>query len=406
MAARGVRLVFIAACWIVLVGHIVTAHSRVVTPPESVSSAKQISVINLDLPLTRTVYQRDSNNRAIIPVRGRFSGEADLVQLRLIPRSETQRGGAEWQTVINRGTSGTLRTSTAATGGWYNLEIRALAGSTIVATGLVERVGVGEVFVVVGHSVAAGQDENMEGADDDRVNTVAVDQESRAFKKYLETGSPTDLPEAGFCHFGSGVAPAPFGHGNYFWSKFGELLAKQENVPVLIYNAAFGGTSLEHWSKSAQGIPFQHSFVKSSIGMPYINLQNTLNKYVPLTGLRAILADQGQNDWAEKNEEKVFRNFSSWLELARLDLNHPALAAVINRQMPFLRDVQIRRVQERMAASLHCFPGPDYDSMTDLDRPDKIHLSIGGQRKAARLWAAALNRQFFQNSKPWLPDFR
>lgn len=225
------------------------------------------------------------------------------------------------------------------------------------------------------------------------------------YKTYRETGDPQHLPAPGFAPYASGVQPSPFGEGAYFWARFAELLAKRENIPVLIYNAAFGGTSLEHWSKSAQGIFFEHTFVRAKIRMPYINLRNVLTKYAPLTGLRAILADQGQNDWPEKDENKVFGYYETWVKQARADLAHPELAIVVNRQTPFLRDQAIRKAQERMIASPHCFPGPDYDRLAPEDRPDAIHLGLSGEAKAAEMWAAALDRNFFERSVPWIPKW-
>ncbi len=354
-------------------------------------------------PLPRVVFQRNNANQAIVPVRALCPALSN-VQARLVPRMTGQGTTTEWTVLQYDPAKSQVHGSITGQAGWYNLELRAISGSATV-TGLVERVGVGEVFVIVGHSVAAGQNPSMQAATDDRVNTVPLDPEGGEYKKYLETGDPAYLPTPGFVHYGEGIKPAPFGNGNYFWSAFGELVVKKQNVPVLIYNAAFGGTSLEHWAKSAQNIPFQHSFVKSHIRMPYINLRNTLTKYIPLTGIRAVLADQGQNDWPEKNEELVFQNYLTFIKQARMDLGHPELAFVINRQTPFLRDQQIRRVQERMIQTPHCFPGPDYDKLAPDARPDAIHLGLQGQQQAARFWAEALDENFFRKATPWLPAF-
>ena len=122
-------------------------------------------------------------------------------------------------------------------------------------------------------------------------------------RRYKATGDARFLPGPTGTHFGSGVQPAPAGRGTYFWAAFGEHVAKRQNVPVLVLNAAFGGTSLEHWAKSARGEAFDHSFVKSSIRMPYVQLEHALTRYCTITGVRAILADQGQNDWPERDED-------------------------------------------------------------------------------------------------------
>ena len=48
----------------------------------------------------------------------------------------------------------------------------------------------------------------------------------------------------------------------------------------------------------------------------------------------------------------------------------------------------------------YCFPGPDYDTLKAEDTVDKIHLSESGARKAAQLWANALDTKFFKAAIP------
>ena len=120
-----------------------------------------------------------------------------------------------------------------------------------------------------------------------------------------------------------------------------------------------------------------------------------------VSGLRAILADQGQNDWPEKDEDKIVANYKTWIAQARKDAGFPNLAVVINRQSPPDGFSQIRRVQDRMIKEEpFCFPGPDYDTFGPEDTVDKVHLSEVGGKKAARLWADALNADFFKAAPP------
>lgn len=323
-----------------------------------------------------------------------------------MPRVTGQGVATKWTAISllpgRKGFSGYLK----GEGGWYRLEIRYKTGrlSRWRPGGGVDRVGIGEVFVVVGHSVAQGGDINLEGASDDRVNTIRLNSKEKRFDSlYLSTGDPQYLPEPKFSHAGNGIAHAPFGHGPYFWSKFGERLVQKENVPVLIFNAAFGGTSLEHWAKSARGLQFEHGFVRSAIRMPYINLRNALTKYVTITGIRALLSDQGQNDAGEKNAATIEANYRVFVEQARHDLGYPELAVVINRQSPGVNYPAVRTAQERMLKEPNYFTGPDYDRLSVEDRYDGIHLSESGMRKAAVMWAEALTPAFFRNSRPWQP---
>jgi hypothetical protein len=356
-------------------------------------------------PTTRIVYQRNNDNKAFVPVKGSCPAGATSVEARLVARVKGQGITTKWVTIDKAPENGNYSGLITGTGGWYDLQVVAKSKRKQIARTTLERVGIGEVFVIAGHSVAQGGDINMEGSSDDRVSTVPLDEKSDTFQIYLKTGDPKYLPEPKFVLAASGVAHAPFGHHSYFWSNFGQKLAEKENVPVLIYNAAFGGTSLEHWSKSAHNIQFEHGFVRSGIRMPYINVYNALTKYIPLTGIRAILADQGQNDAGQKSADTIFNYYKIFIQKAREDLHYPELALVVNRQMP-KNAPQVREAQERMAKEPYSFVGPDYDAgLITEDKVDGIHMSAKGLPKAATLWVNALTPAFFKESKPWLPSF-
>ena len=360
------------------------------------------TTLSVVAPANRLVFQRDQAGNASMAVAGGCAWPGAAVEARILNLVTGKTGDWSMLGTVNPDLS--YRGKVTAAAGWYSLEVRA-RGDGNSATATVERVGVGEVFVVVGHSVAHGGDINLSGAEDDRVNTIALpmgDMESQ--HRYKLTGDPQFLPAPVGRHFDFGVQPAPVGRGTYFWATFAEHVAKAQGVPVLLLNAAFGGTSLEHWAKSARGEPFEHSFVNASIRMPFIQLEHALTKYCAITGLRAILADQGQNDWPEKDEEKIIANYKAWIDQARKDAGFPGLAVVVNRQSPPNGFGQIRRVQDRVIKEHpRCFPGPDYDTLAQEDTTDKVHLSESGAKKAARLWADALDADFFRAAAPLAP---
>lgn len=369
-------------------------------PTDGAAARMTLSVTS---PANRLVYQRNQNGEATLRVAGACAWPGATVEGRFVDAMTGKAG--EWTALGTVQPDFSYHGRLVAAAGWYSLEVRA-RGDGNVATASVERVGVGEVFVVVGHSVAHGGSINLPGATDDRVSTIALpagDMESQ--RRYRTTGDPQSLPVPMGTHFDSHVQPAPAGNGTYFWATFAEHVARAQNVPVLLLNAAFGGTSLEHWAKSARGESFEHPFVKSSIRMPYIRLEHALTRYGAVTGLRAILADQGQNDWPERDEQKIIANYQAWIDQARKDAGFPNLAVVVNRQSPPDGFGQIRRVQDRMIKDYpHCFPGPDYDTLAREDTTDRIHLSESGATKAARLWAEALDANFFRTAVPLTTD--
>jgi len=398
----------------VYIGLCVTAHNnslRAATSLDSVTGGGTApppplgGSLSISTPMSRIVYQRNNLNQAFVPIRGTCSGDVTSVQARVQPRAAGQGAGTNWAVIDGAPSGGAYRGSLTVQGGWYSLEVRAMAGGTPVATATVDRVGVGEVFIVVGHSVAQGGAVNIEGSTDERGETIPDTRSTETKNHYNDTADPQYLPPVVFAQYGNGVTPAPFGGGTYFWAKLSQVVAQNQNVPVILYNAAFGGTSLEHWYKSALGIPFDHSFVKSSIRMPYINLYNTLKQYIKHTGVRAVLSDQGANDWPNPDSNQVFTYYKTWVDQARADLGYGALAIVVNRHTPSgntgIRDAQMRMVSEVP----NCFVGPDYDTLAPDDRTDGVHLSEQGCWAAAQKWADALNSGFFSSSQPYLPAF-
>lgn len=362
--------------------------------------------LRLTAPAHRLVYQRGLDGTALLPIAGTSPWPGGQLQARLVSIGSTNADPA-WQSLAPIRADGRFDERLRAAAGWYRLEVRVKTKGR-EARSTVERVGIGEVFIVVGHSVAQGGNTNLSGATDDRVNTIGWPPDSAQQRRdYERTADPLLLPPAVGVHFTDGVVPAPFGHGTYFWARFAEHVARTQDVPVLLLNAAFGGTSLEHWAKSAKGQSFEHGFVKSPLHMPYINLHHALRRYAAVTGVRAILADQGQNDWPEDDAAKVFTNYVAWVEQARADLGFPALAVVVNRASPPGDRPVIRRVQERMIHEIpHCHPGPDYDLLLPSDRYDAVHFSASGLPHAAQLWADALTPAFLHQATPFQPAAR
>jgi hypothetical protein len=368
--------------------------------------------MQLTSPVNRQIVQRSKYNSALVTLTGTYTGTPAKIQARFIPVRDGQGTATGWQDIAFA--NGSFQGNVLVRGGWYKIETQALTSYNVAeATASLTRFGVGEVFIIAGHSVAQGNENSIDGTSDDRVNTIplatGVEQ-----TQHVKTGLLADMPAFQFAQYGTGVRPAPFGPNNYFWSKFGELVAQKENVPVLIFQTAFGGTSLEHWARSSQGEPFALFNVNPNIGLPYVNLKHTLQAYVPKTGLRAVLFDMGQNDTGEPNGDLLYQRYMTVLGQMRTDAGKPNLTAMITRQTPYLTidsgykgglppQTYIRTMQEKVAASANCVPGPDYDTgLVVADRFDYIHLSEAGETKAASLWAAKMTPQFFRNADPIL----
>lgn len=394
--------------------------------------------ITMTFPVPRVVVQRNNANQADLNIAGRINIAADKIEARLVPRSEQVRldtiVATVWQIVQNL-PKGFFSGTILAKGGWYNLEVRAIKNNVLVGNvTTVQRVGIGEVFVFIGHSNAQGGAYGLTGFDatDDRISCIAVGQEPSCngmipfqpatssdslWCKYLQTGDAQFLPVLKFSQVTTASGIAPFSSRPWFWGIMGDSLSKKLNVPILLYGAAFGGTKSEHWYKAALGIPFEHGFIKSSIGMPYINLKNVFQLYVPLTGIRSVLCLHGVNE-RNDNQSVIQPWMEGYIAQSRIDskINNLAWMIALDSYLldhnlspaPFPLKFDPRNAQAAVAAESFNFLGPDLDQITDnggglgvSDRPDGLHFGNSGLVKAANFWATAINsNNFLKKSVP------
>lgn len=388
--------------------------------------------ISLTFPVNRAVIQRNNANQASLNIAGRIKNRVDRIEARLVPRTEQARLdtilATPWQ-IVQQNPINFFSGAISAKGGWYNLQMRAIKnGFVIIDTLIVQRVGIGEVFMYVGHSNAQGGAYGQTGPDatDDRVSCIPVGKEPSCngrvpfqpaigsdslWCNYLQTGDAQFLPVLTFSKVTKTAGIAPFCGLPWFWSIVGDSLTRKLNVPILFYGTAFGGTNSEHWFKASQGILFDHGFVKSVIKMPYINSKNVLQLYVPLTGIRGILCLHGVN---ERNDSQS--NIQNWMQgyiaQSRVDSKIPNLAWLIATDsylldhgqypQPFPLKFEVRNAQAYVQSLPNNFQGPDLDMITDnnagnptSERPDGLHFGNQGLVSAANLWINAINKPSF-----------
>lgn len=372
-----------------------------------------IAQLDVTYPVERMVVQRNNSNQATVQIAGSYAQLLDSVEARAVARSAGQGTTTNWVTLqanpINGQFNGTLQIS----GGWYRIEVRGRRNGQIVAIDAVDRFGVGEVFAIIGHSNAQGSScinndvdycPTIDGATDDRVTVVPLDQSTPEFRAYEQTASTNYLPGLTFSQLATYSGLSPFARFSWFWGRMGDLLVQRINVPVLIYNGGFGGTNMEVNYKSAYDIPFDHFFIKYAIRMPYVNIRNIMNLYVPATGIRSVLIHHGENDRGNATNDIVTHYFGV-IDKVRQESSKPNLAMLVatssyaNGRFDNVRNAQ---AQVLGRANYNVFPGPDLDNMTA--RPDGIHYSPDGQRQVAQLWSDAITNDFFTKSQPYMAE--
>ena len=197
--------------------------------------------ISISYPTTRAVFQRNNSNQTSIYIAGNYTSMVDRVEARAITRPMTPSQGVSlnWTTIQTNPSNGYFYGTLNLTGGWYDIEVKCWLGSVLVGTASVQRIGVGEVFLIAGQSNATGdsylasQGNYGPQANDDRVSVVNYN-----LSNITNYGS-CNLPAAEFSHLDSTLNIAPFGTSAWCWGALGDTLVKRLNVPIAFFTRAF-----------------------------------------------------------------------------------------------------------------------------------------------------------------------
>ncbi len=357
----------------------------------------QLSVV---YPAERSVFQRDNSNRGTISISGNLVNNADKVEARLIPVVFGQGTGTDWITIDSQIEGFSFTGKIESTGGWYTLEIRSFKGIQVVDIGTVQKVGIGEVFVIAGQSNAQGFGNNINavGASDDRVN---------GYNYYNNQFLNESVPMDKFTKIQANDFIGPRGLTAWCWGELGDKLVKRLNVPVMFYNAATEGSSLENWVSSAAGRPTVHPYTGQQFqgGTPYSNLRIVLQNLSSLYGVRAVLWHQGEAD-SFTSESSYFDGLKTLIAETRKNtgknINWVVAKASLNANQVFAHIIKAQNAVINTTQLV--FDGPATDGI-QFPRPDGVHFSnsgsVNGLSILADSWDQSLNTFFFTNSTPF-----
>ncbi|OIN56274.1 sialate O-acetylesterase [Arsenicibacter rosenii] len=346
-----------------------------------VSSLK--AQVQISSPQSRIVYQRNKSNQANVMVAGTAPANATRAEARLVALNGGQT--TDWTTIPLLSSGKAFKGSLTGQAGWYQLNVRVWSNSSLLGESTIDRVGIGEVFIVAGQSNAVGV-HDTEGATDDRIS--CVDFRDNELHEQL-------LPVA----FSQAVTGANIGPSNplHVWGMLGQRLVQRLNVPVLILGAAQAATSSEQWRRTAEG-------TGDASGLPYRRLGVAILHYASRTGLRGILWHQGEGD-VGRGGDQYFSNLQYIINKSREQLHFGNLAWVISRATYTYgqTDESVISAQNRLINLVpNAFEGPYTDVLTGGEnRPDNVHFGGTGLIRLTELWDQSLNNEFFNRSTPF-----
>ena len=317
--------------------------------------------------------QRNTNNEGSITIVGKSDKSFQSAKIKF----NSSLGGVstDWLTLAIDPTTKEFKGKFTLKAGGYYPQIQLFNDNKVYTdTLLTWNVKVGEVFAVIGHSLAEGQSPYT-----------------------IENYDPT---WASISNYSSE-------QGNNFWGRLAEKLKVKLNIPVRIYNTGIGGSTSEHWALSAYALPFQHPFFDWRGRYPFYLYEKRLVNEISKVGLRGILVLHGENDIG-LTENTIVESTKMYIQKTRDLLDAPQLTFSIAKSNtggtsePIMK---VKSAQKRILTEIkNTVVGADLETLTgEKYRWDGIHFNSAGLEQAAIRWDESLPLSFFTQTTPYTP---
>ena len=382
--------------------------------------------ITVSHPLNSAVYQRNSANQANLVISGTYSQPlATSIQARLL---NTTNGSAipgfDWSVIQENPSMGYFQGQlNNVPAGWYTLEIRSVRSGVTLEANVVNRVGIGDVFMIAGQSNAQGYIDNQYlGATSEKVV-------SHNNGKYC---SNMEIPFPVFQQLTGTVKPSVNGRDAWCYGRLGDNLVNSTGYPVAFFNSGASGASVYNWRQSADGfstihaltdVPFcsleeensdNPNYVEGQPSTyantnPYFIFKRGLNYYNSMFGARSVLWHQGESDTDNGTSTPSYQNDLTYvINKSRTDFANN-LPWVVSRVSYFLGNFSSNVINAQnnvITNTSQVFAGPETDNirngvLSGSRGGDDVHFwAPVGLSALADAWSSYLNSSFFTNSNP------
>jgi hypothetical protein len=335
--------------------------------------------LTITSPMDYQVFQRQSKGFGKVLISGRVQADCDRVGAFLF---------GDWNPLpLDRNTHTFRAELSVASGGFYELTIKAYRRAKPVAEARVAHVGVGEVFVIAGQSNATNYGE--------------VKQQTRSGMVAAFDGERwrvADDPQPGVQDNSKGGSFVP---------PFGDALYERLHVPIGVVCVGHGSTSVRQWLPKGGRMTTQPTMTRfvipagagewESTGQLFDGMMQRIRQLGP-HGFRALLWHQGESDAHQKPEhdigaEEYGRMMGEVIAASRREAgwNFPWFVAQASYHTtddpscPPIREAQAGLWRSGIARE-----GPDTDRLTGDNRQNQgkgVHFSDKGLKAHGELWA-------------------
>lgn len=312
-------------------------------------------------PRPLQVFQRQTRDEGAFLLSGHCYKDADAVEYRVTGKSLAGNLNSQWRkAALDLQTLSFSQALPLASGGWYQLETRAIKDGDVVAESVVEKFGMGEVFVGAGQSNSTNCGQFQTKQTSGMVSSFSGSAWKRA-----------DDPQPG---------PHDNTQGGSFWPAFGDAMVEKYGVPIGVVVTGHGGTSVNQWQPG-------HDF-----GLFTWTL-NRVNQLGP-NGFRGVLWHQGESDVGSHmpTEEYVLKLTHVIAEMHKAaGWDFPWFVAKVSYINPdWTRHEPMRAAHQMLWDNKIALEGPDTDTLMGDNRDYEgkgIHFGPKGLKAHGEMWA-------------------
>ncbi len=335
----------------------------------------------LSSPQDYQVFQRESKDAGKIEIAGSVKS-AGTWEYRLTGNSRVGELPGNWQPLPINATTRSFATKAAVpAGGWYKLEVRSEGKSTVV-----ERVGVGEVFVVAGQSNSAN---HGSGKQQPKSGLVSAFDGQR----WVLANDPQ---------------PGASGGGGSFLPAFGDALVAKYQVPVALAATGVGSSSVREWLPQGEKMRQQPTTGKNVVPAgpgEWTSMGVLFDKFVKRCqalgprGFRAVLWHQGESDAGQARAGyPADRQITGEQYRQFMEILIKATRKQAGWEMPWFvalatfhsekdaADEEFRAAQKALWDNGIAVEGPDSDALKGNLRAG-VHFNGEGLQKHGEAWA-------------------
>ncbi|PWJ54989.1 putative secreted protein (Por secretion system target) [Dyadobacter jejuensis] len=380
------------------------------------ASKHSFGQIVLTSPIPQQVVQRNLGDSATCAISGYALYPYQRISLSLAPLSPAGRRTVQITVPQEQLTQGLIRTTLKQQSGWYRLIAIGTRPDGTEDTTTVERVGIGEVFLIAGNSNAMGvQDLGAKSASDNVISFDSVNKHLDAYNITVAKDQPMHAPKFSPLHSDHYAYPA--GETSWLWGELGDHIYQRYGTPVLFVNAGWAAANSMNYKEAASGQDTYNHYVGRNwpYRQPYTNIVNSLRYFHSWLGIRAVLWSHGENDAYDLgiDQNSYFDNIKFLIDQSRTDYPQPIpwvigqSTVTFNENEPYPPVISAQKALGTLVG-FNTWPGPNSDTI-QVPRPGHGHFEnvpngVQGLTLAAQAWNRSLSDRFFSDMAPFQPQ--